>query len=478
MANLTLRHSPLPPSRLITTVVLMLGLTTGVTLANAQDAADRAADHDRRQCDARPDWISDPSIPERVDGRDSCAFYQHGWQAFLGLVLADSGNPPFVDYNAAAGAFPADDNPLPWGEQPSLPDDCTDAMGNGGAADVHFTLGQIANADHHIVDADEILQAGSSQPVVDNDARWLHYLVQLNQPAYDYITQCDLYKQACFDSVGPNISFPASAMELKTAWKILETCELPDSAADCRPDNPDDYYTLRAAVSPYGPDERSCRIVNLGLVGMHIVQKTPRHPEWLWITFEHRRNAPDCDRLHGHEDDGHWNLFDPECSGAYCEPNAYCDPCTQACGQSNTYDAQCEKPAIPTQVCRATPFPEDVAQLNHQTQRLLHEQRKNPWFHYELVGVQYKKNGDPTGQDSGSLFLANTTMETYLQRIVHSPVDPPNNTGCLSCHDATYYPSTEAFQQADFSHVFRESRNPAACGTALPAYCPKPVQSP
>jgi hypothetical protein len=31
----------------------------------------------------------------------------------------------------------------------------------------------------------------------------------------------------------------------------------------------------------------------MGLVGLHIVQKTPNRPQWVWATFEHVHNAPD-----------------------------------------------------------------------------------------------------------------------------------------------------------------------------------------
>ena len=34
--------------------------------------------------------------------------------------------------------------------------------------------------------------------------------------------------------------------------------------------------------------------VTLGLVGLHLVINTQLHPEFVWATFEHVNNAPNC----------------------------------------------------------------------------------------------------------------------------------------------------------------------------------------
>ncbi|MBM3667997.1 MAG: hypothetical protein FJW90_11090 [Actinobacteria bacterium] len=41
----------------------------------------------------------------------------------------------------------------------------------------------------------------------------------------------------------------------------------------------------------------SCERRTLSLVGMHVVHKTVKQPNWTWATFEHARNAPDCSGL-------------------------------------------------------------------------------------------------------------------------------------------------------------------------------------
>jgi hypothetical protein len=33
------------------------------------------------------------------------------------------------------------------------------------------------------------------------------------------------------------------------------------------------------------------------LLGMNFARKTKKHPEWIWTTFEHKNNAPNCDDI-------------------------------------------------------------------------------------------------------------------------------------------------------------------------------------
>ena len=46
-------------------------------------------------------------------------------------------------------------------------------------------------------------------------------------------------------------------------------------------------------------------VVLLGLVGMHMAIWTPNHPEMIWVTWEHKNNAPLCD---GSSPNREWNF--------------------------------------------------------------------------------------------------------------------------------------------------------------------------
>lgn len=77
------------------------------------------------------------------------------------------------------------------------------------------------------------------------------------------------------------------AMELKTSW--VDASTVPNKA---------DYITIRSAVPVYSktssqwtPQEEP-QVVELALVGVHVVGSAKGHPEMIWATFEHADNAP------------------------------------------------------------------------------------------------------------------------------------------------------------------------------------------
>src|ERR1700738_1493664 len=50
------------------------------------------------------------------------------------------------------------------------------------------------------------------------------------------------------------------------------------------------YYTRMARIMD--PVTGECSDMRVGLVGLHIVQKTPTRPQWIWSTFEQVDNVP------------------------------------------------------------------------------------------------------------------------------------------------------------------------------------------
>src|SRR6202034_160551 len=49
-------------------------------------------------------------------------------------------------------------------------------------------------------------------------------------------------------------------------------------------------YTRSALV--LDPQSGTCSTLTVGLVGLHIVQKTKTRPQWIWSTFEQVDNVP------------------------------------------------------------------------------------------------------------------------------------------------------------------------------------------
>ncbi len=162
------------------------------------------------------------------------------------------------------------------------------------------------------------------------------------------LTQCDLYKSSCASELKPRnkgidlltkypkLAFPSGAVELKTAWKVLTKSE----------EDGKTFYTTRGYIQPK-KGASSCELVTLGLVGIHIVSATPQNPEFVWATFEHRNNAPDCTDLKARPPlGGKWSLFDP----------ARCDNCP-----TNQFN-----PGRPAQVCRMHPWGNPVGSVDGQ----------------------------------------------------------------------------------------------------------------
>ena len=70
-------------------------------------------------------------------------------------------------------------------------------------------------------------------------------------------------------------------MDIKSAW--IDMTNVP---------NPSRYYTRLAWLVDPISGQCSPAPVTVGLVGLHIVQKTPTRPQWIWSTFEQIDNVP------------------------------------------------------------------------------------------------------------------------------------------------------------------------------------------
>jgi hypothetical protein len=161
----------------------------------------------------------------------------------------------------------------------------------------------------------------------------------------------------------------------------------------------------------------TCKNVEVGLVGLHIAQKTHRRPFWIWSTFEHVNNAPDAGS---------------QC-GAKCGPFIF-----------NKLDQQ-KMPSAPE---RNPPF-SPAANIynverawhlvNVRTQDMNAKYWKelganSKWAKYELVMTNWTfkpttpgnageiANTFPTAEVNSA--YANTAMETFFQ----------NKMSCLACH--------------------------------------------
>jgi hypothetical protein len=429
-----------------------------------------------------------PALPydvdqQKVDSLDAAGkiveaqreFDTLAWQAFLALnwpadssgnpdaskTLADTSSPRVWQWWRLASTIflPDGRTPEPWG-----------ATGNAlGTPSLYRTK---AAWRQHLTSADENLQAFSG-PLVDQNGKWTRYEVLVNRAEFDYLVDNELYSQdgqAAFSKrlSGNQIDFPVNhgitrhgAIEIKLAWKEMG-----------QNDDRNRFYTTRVKVttSEKTPEQK---VIEVGLVGMHISMRTQSSPEWIWATFEQVDNAPLSTDTQGHSK--RYNFFNPTAGGQVNElppANATLPDGTNVWYESQTTKpVQVERLVVPTQG-QLNPMDEAIwrstQEFNGQVQALL-KNANSVFQYYELIGTQWPvhPNAPAFAGGAGSapesithkvpgdmvpVFLVNTTMETYFQKGLQAagpleqddrldskapPIDSTMVTGtesCVGCH--------------------------------------------
>lgn len=242
---------------------------------------------------------------------------------------------------------------------------------------------------------------GNSQvfggPLVDQNGRFVRYEVRMNQTEYTYITQNDLWDSAGQSNFKGTVNFPGGqapnigCMELKAAWKVMGAG-----------DDTTKFYRIKAIVfNDAEGNDTEASVVTLGLVGLHIIRKTPTQGDWVWATFEQNSDT----------------------STSFYNPNSKEPINTPPSGKDSLVelDWATKKPLHkPTQVKRINAVDDtSVIAINAYYQNLL---KGSVWENYHLVSTQWMRFESLTPN-----FLANMTMETYLQG-PHPPSYGRNDT--------------------------------------------------
>lgn len=253
----------------------------------------------------------------------------------------------------------------------------------------------------------ETAQAFTEKPLIDQNGKKVWYEVRVNRAYYDYVVANGFYnsknqsgKTINFPSAG-NTNLQAPVVKVKAAWKVMGAG-----------DDKSKFYTTNALL--YDKTKNSCIEQQVGLVGLHVVQKTQQFQQWAWATFEQVNNAPTQGEP---PKEAHYNFNNPTCPETQCKPNTY--PSSALNGA--------------TQVVREVPIGSAAASVNTAFQTALKTLRSdNVWQYYMLVDAQWGPlNPPPLGTPAQPRYLANTTMETYLQ----APVDDAGSPhGCINCH--------------------------------------------
>ena len=405
----------------ICSVVLMLSISFSVN-AKSNSASESAKKYN---CKADSSWFSgNVTMPVEVkksnpdNTSDFCDFYQFSWQAFLYLMSPSKADPTIRNFQVNATY------PLLEFDSKGNPANSCDTVKTGNGLRISLQKSQTI--------PEIINQAGDGATIYDQNSNVVYYDVRFSR------NMCDV------SGINNLINFPTGTTEIKTAWKVLKSGESSN------------YVSMLANV---GEQEN----VELGLVGFHLAVATTDHPEFVWATYEHNNNSPDCSAP---SSSSGWLFSSKQCAAALINK----DPLAIVQCKFNQASKQSNKniTGTPTEICREYPFGTaagdpnaaenigDVISLNKH----VHDNLSGSLAilkHYFNVGdlwVSNIKQDSNISNQRGSLRLANTVAETTFQDVdIHSKGFISN---CFGCHNyaGTSDSKNKNTTSGALSHIF------------------------
>jgi len=295
----------------------------------------------------------------------------------------------------------------------------------------------------------DIGQAGDGAllpPLVAQNGRYVRYLTAYNSVAYDHIVRNEWYLRSKLPEVPtpkppqPPVQFPSGSIVVKSAWVEIDGFTEAQRAR---------FYTRRAIVRD--PETGKCGRRTVGLLGLHIVQKTPSRPQWIWSSFEQVDLVPPANA----GSPGRFVLHDGSPGDMPAQNPLALIPLA--------------KQPKPFNVVRAEKLPihPKTVETNAHYQKLM---SGAVWRNYQLAATQWPlQPGDQSitvpATQAGDIFetfpgegatsaFANMSMETFNQS---RPAQ-----GCMNCHN-------RARMTADFMWSVFEHAYPAKIALPAPA---------
>jgi hypothetical protein len=263
----------------------------------------------------------------------------------------------------------------------------------------------------------DVNQAGFTRllgPLIAQNQTYLRFETRFNRTEFEKIRgdpaveKTKLYLRANLPTKSdPALSFPDNSTEVKAAWIDLEDVDA--SLADT---------IVRREALVLNLENNQFEQRTVGLIGLHIVQKTHNRPEWIWSSFEHSALVTGPKRL----------LNDPSGSqvqGVNVDPDTGQPP--QAISKANPAKPKAQRK--PVQVVRTRAIDTRTQDTNTIYQGLL---KDTIWRNYRLVMTQWpsQPGTPPIGApfpdlgDPNHMSVANVSVETYVQDL----------TTCMDCH--------------------------------------------
>ena len=366
-----------------------------------------------------PQVPTDVFIPDDFNGNPINFFDDYSWRSFIALVwpaqpgqrgvpdtsktINGDGPRVFETYKSAWEVFHKDGSaPTDWNTyEDGHFNACEQAVKFGDLVVASFSkFSDVGQADFGVLVG----------PLVAQNMTYTRYLTTFNQKEFDKIKNDQLYRREKLGTQQKPVFFGEGALDVKSAW-----IEMKDVA------HPERYYQRQAWIMDLVSGR--CEQKMIGLVGLHIVQKTSSRPQWIWSSFEHIDNIPQ--------------------SGANA-PFAFNDGSGTPMPPNNPiHFPPPETPSLKFNVQRVKPIANETRTTNNAYRQAL-AQQNSVWQFYQLVMTQWPlqlqrpapipptQSGQPgftfPGTGATTAF-SNVTMETFDQARIAR--------GCMACHDAT-----------------------------------------
>lgn len=389
------------------------------------------------------------------EGLPSCSFLKFSWRAFIALnwpavwsfdrnnttkqtrALPDitkligqgaASDPTVWDLYQPNWYIFAPNNPpstkfAGWNQDANLPSTCGQIMRANAARlnDAQKASLKVLSSLSKFDSMPGVTQAQSAAPLIDQQGFYARYEIRASFETFNYIVDNQFYSADAQQN--KTFSFPTQngttpgAIFIKAAWKVLTDQEEKSGR----------FHTARAFLftpSTSNPQGICSGPVPVGLVGLHIVQKTQGFPKWIWATFEQVDTTPPDPANPGTQN---WLFFKAGSSKPLSPPT--CPTGTEPCKDWQPASSHLnDVTGGPTQAIRQNKISASrnqpaLDELNQSVLSLFRQiSPSSVWQFYRLVEAQWEKGDESTGFFPPTK-VANMTMETYTQ-----------GASCMGCH--------------------------------------------
>lgn len=371
-----------------------------------------------------------------------CAFNEWSWETFVWATALINGTPRFMQLKTPDQLF------------------ATEPATSG-----LLRLSSRAHGSEKPEGAGAFVEADGSMLVGPNGFP-VYASIHMNDSYFNTV-KANLISTGDYQSnAGSDSYFETGAAVFKATWYRLADGETaPDGAYTTQAEVPKlTYCCATKGDSIPVVTSGEFETVTVALVGLHVVGLVDHHPEFLWATFEHDKNAP---MIEDNTFTFDASKSDPNNYTFYKANTPYSTEALLVANQPNTasdpalltFDESTGTFSPVTQIVQMNKTggdnqpngPANIAILNQQSQGFLANlsstkpDPQSTFKNYNLIGTLWMQpdtyvtttpNWQQLGQANGvgAIKLANSTAETFMQS--DKTVTQPDNLGnCFECHN-------------------------------------------